>query len=188
MSQMKHILKADLYKLKCQLMKFANITEQDIQKIWRCSNETHIDDLSKLVYDYSSPLFHKMIFRFRQGEQKPSRLFKGCDPCNQRKLMSFFGLDNRTQMEIMEFFGWITNSLGIYDIAEYDEDWKKKDNIIIFSNKRDSELVKLWLESSEVHFFFAISSDIQDKLIARFNIESVDRYNAMMAKLENEEF
>ncbi len=63
---------------KFELIKFAHIKESDIQKIWRQSNEPELRDFTNLTYCYEIPLYQKMIFRFRNGNNRTSRLYQGC--------------------------------------------------------------------------------------------------------------
>jgi len=76
-----------IQKFNKQLVEFSNITENQIRDIWYNNGEEYLNDFTNLEYKGDIPLYQKMIFRFRNGGNKASRLFNGCDP--YRKCLIF---------------------------------------------------------------------------------------------------
>lgn len=155
------------------LVRFSEMTEADLQNIWRREHEPQLDNFDKLVHRYDMPLYQKMIIRFRNENRIATNLFKGCDPGNQQMVLRFyFGPLCHDLGNLIEFFAWISNSLGAYGIHEMDPE-KQQTNI------DDSRLVNLWRKNSNIKFYFLLSLDLQIAFINKYNHECVDRYNSM---------
>lgn len=164
-----------------QLFQFSNITESDIRDIWIKDNEEYLEDFSNLKYDYSIPLYQKMIFRFRNGGNLATRLYDGRDPGNKRRLTSYFGLHQSNRIpvrriisglqihhdELIEFMSWIANGLGVHDIAELKKVGVSK-----------SQYIDSW-RKNQIEFFFSLSEADQQSLIERYNLTCIAPMNDM---------
>jgi len=143
-----HVEFDELMQCKEKYLKLGNATEKDIRDIWIKPGEDN--DISNLVYNYTIPLYQKMIFRYRNANNKIIGVWNGIDPGNRRTLLSNFNIHSDDD-RIPEFFAWICFSLAIYDI-----------NII------DPSLVDLW-KKDDMHFFYFLGESRQKALIKRYN-------------------
>lgn len=169
---MNYITSSWINQHKENLLKFSNITEQDVQKIFICNkDEKPIEDFQKLEYHYCAPLFVKMIFRLRQGKGCPSQLYSGCTPGYQKQLLSYYDLWHYETGELIPFFAWIKNSLSCNDILLIEDSNNK--------NLDDSEMLKLWENNNSIKFYFLLSCEDQEKFVAKYNKDVVDEWNKM---------
>lgn len=175
MLPMKHISIEWINLYKQNLITFSNITEMDIRDIWIRKGDIYVDNFSELEYDYDIPLYQKMIFRYRNGNNLATRLFQGCDPCNKRRLLNNFNMIYENTHELIEFFAWISNGLGVYNILEFEKEEISENHM---------DYVKEW-RKNDIEFFFLLSSKVQNQLIQRYNKECIDEYNKMLKKLKN---
>jgi hypothetical protein len=180
MKPMKHLTLEQLSSKRDNLMKFSTINEQDIQKVWRQNSEKEYDneELKELKYSWDLPLFCKIIFRLRQ-EGCCTGLFRGLDPGNQSILLRYFGLSWEEGHPLVEFLHWTRYSLGPYDICilefgEYNEQLIKK-----------CSYVEKWRTNEITFFFFVLNEQQREKLIKRYNKDSVDRYNDLVSSNRN---
>ena len=161
---------ADILSLEIYLDRMSQLTQEDIQNIWRRSIELEIKDLNTLKYNYDIPLFQKMIFRFRNCERSPSMLYNQIDPINKQKLLWYIINDifnqNKTKppltytdvsifKKVIEFFIWIKSAFSWYIL--------KAD----FPSLSEHHL-QLW-NQNEIKFFFGLDNGIQLKLINMYN-------------------
>lgn len=153
-----HIQIENIIKLKKELIAFSNIIEPNIRDIWYQKGEEDLNDFSQLKYSFDIPLYQKMIFRFRNGSNKATSLFKGCDPFNQALLLEFFELSPKN-IKIIEFFAWISYGLGKYEIANLSDTYSEE---ITF--------IKKW-EKNDIDFFFSLPIEKQTNLVNRYNKE-----------------
>ena len=166
MYKLNHIKLNKINKLEGKLVKFSHINEHDIRDLWYLHKDEYLDDFSQLVYKWDAPLYQKMIFRFRNGNNKATTLYMGCDPCNKQKLMFNYELYESDINEIIYFFGWLTNSLNKYEINE-----------ILSLNDKDSLSKNEALLRNDIVFFFSLSNEQRNLLINKYNIECVDKFN-----------
>ena len=160
----KHIKQTEINNLKSKLLNFAHITEQDIRDVWRKPNEELVNDFSKIVYNYSVPLYQKMIFRFRNENKSAPMLYKGCDPGNQRQLMTYFGLYSFDDISnVIEFMAWIKYSC--YTSREYVNE-------------------NVWKSTGEIDLYFMLNEDQQTNLINEYNKDIVDKFNSDISKIK----
>jgi hypothetical protein len=159
MSKLKPANNDWIYEKRAKLIRFSNITEQQIQDIWIKRGEEYITDFSSLEYNCSAPLYQKMIFRYRNGNKLAVRLWNGCDPFNRRHLLNYFSLLEDTDQDLIEFFSWIANSLGEHQIKDL-----------------DGADVTLW-KKNNIEFYFLLPLHIQNKLITNYNKDCIKPYN-----------
>lgn len=134
----------DILNQKDLLLNISKITPNDIMSIWKESGEETICDFDNIEYDYSMPLYKKMILRFkREGKNDPSIFIKTLDPSNQYIISTWFGIHN---YKIFEFFAYIKNQFGSYQINEIglnSDKWKSNNSIIFFFDLKQNEQQKL---------------------------------------------
>ena len=156
----------DITQYSTQLLEFGNIDEKTIMNIWIEPSEPLVADLSTIKYDYTIPLYQKMIFRFRNGSNSPAFLFNGVDPCNRHKLLCKFGMYDDLCYKIMDFFVWIKSMLSPYYIRQ-----------IMTPDEVERCLIQ-W-NINEIKFFFCLLQASQEKLINKYNTECVATYDRL---------
>src|SRR5437762_8438970 len=57
------------------LLKMADMSESTVISIFGGDPSVPVDN----IYTYDMPIYKKMVFRFRQGNNSPFQLCKGCD-------------------------------------------------------------------------------------------------------------
>jgi hypothetical protein len=94
-----------------------------------------------------------MIFRFRNGNNKTTMLFKGCDPNNQRILLQYFKLyfkeDITLILESIEFLQWMYYMMNNYDAGLSEKEIALK-------------------ESNNIEFYYSYDEEGKQKLIKRY--------------------
>ena len=172
MLAMKHISLDKLYDYKEKLKQFSQLNEYNIRDIWRLVDDPFIENLNNLKYHWDMPLYQKIIFRYLNADRMASKLYRGLDCGNQRKLLDHFNMNWNEFHGIIEFFAWISNSLAVFEISQMECPEIK--------NYQKSQYVKKWKEN-DIHFFFDLPLDKQNHLIQRYNVECIDRFNEMMS-------
>lgn len=111
-----------IYSQIDQFIDLNRATEMDIQHIYRKPGEAVIghEELAQLQYDYSAPLYQKMIFRYRNAGGNIVIFWNGCDPVNQHKLLCHFSIYQLSirSME-MDFFLWLIIHNDTYTIEYF---------------------------------------------------------------------
>jgi hypothetical protein len=168
MSKLIPVSITNLLKYENSLKLFSDITELQIQDIWIKKGEP--SDITDIMYDYNIPLYQKMILRYRNGGHLTTRLFTGCDPNNQNLLLLYFNMKYNECHNMIDFFVWISESLSILDVLEFEG--------LIYSNKNieQSKYIKSW-KKNNIRFFYSLPHEDKQKLIRRYNIECVENYN-----------
>lgn len=139
----------DLLNQKELILNISKITQNDIMCIWKEPDEEIICDFDNIEYNYSMPLYKKMILRFkREGKNDPSVFIKTLDQSNQYRISVWFGIYN---YKLFEFFAYIKNHFGSYQI----------DEIGLNSDK--------WKSNNSIEFFFDLKQDEQEKLVDMYN-------------------
>jgi hypothetical protein len=156
-----------IYKYKNELIMFSNITEIQIRDIWYTKGEEYLTEFDKLEYFWNIPLYQKMIFRYRNGNNLATTLYQGCDPCNQRRLLGYFRMFYSDVYEVIEFLRWIANYLMVIDILELEGLEYNETNV------NNSELIKQW-KANNITFFFSLTKDQQRNLLKKY-IEEIFR-------------
>ena len=106
------------------LIKFSQIDEETIQKIFIRPAETPTTDFSTVKYypyPQQTPLYIHFIMKFRNMHHKYSAIefYNSCDYFNKRLLLIYYDWWLRKgSANIMDFFSWIRNMLGLHDIRE----------------------------------------------------------------------
>jgi len=165
---MQHITFDFINRYRKQLNQISEMKEEDIRAMWIQPGES--SDISNLQYNWSIPLYQKMIFRFRQCEQSPFRFCNQIDPNNQGRVMSYYKIYDDFSNQLINFFAWLKNGLGIYDLFELDGTLEQIKDI------EKSQLYQLW-KINEIKFFFGINGQKKNRLINRYNVECIDSYN-----------
>jgi len=168
---MKHITLNQLNSFKNKLLEYSLINEQDLQKIFRKVDEKELnnDELKFLKYEYSLPLFCKIIFKLRK-EGCCTGLWRSLDPGNQEKVLNYYKMSRSDGYGLLEFLHWIRYSVSPYDLCilefgAYNEELMNK-----------SSFVEKW-EKNEILFFFTLTDEQKESLIKRYNEDCVDAYN-----------
>lgn len=178
MRSLQHITTQWLTNQREKLLEFSGLTEETIRDIWGGSESIKDEDLTKIKYRDDCPLYHKMIFRFRQYDRSASRLANTIDLNNKTRLLFRYRLEG--QAEIIEFLAWIKNGLGIYDLytlAQPDlEEPESSGEEYDLDHFRDSPFHQIW-KINEIRWFFDLPIKAQNQLIERYNTECVDAYN-----------
>jgi hypothetical protein len=151
-----------------QLDRLSEMKEEDVRALWIQPGDD--PDISNLQYNWSIPLYQKMIFRFRQCEQSPFRFCNQIDPVNQSRMMSYYQIYDDFNRQLIDFFAWLKNGLGVYDLYELDGSLDSIEEI------EKSIIYQLW-KVNEIKFFFGISHSMQMSLINRYNKDCIDKYN-----------
>ena len=157
---MQHVTIDWIIKNKVNLLKFSDLSEQDIKHFWMGDNDKDIIDLKKLIYRYDAPIYQKMIWRFRNCNKSPSSFWNQIDPVQQNNLAFRYDIyfDNK---ELLYFLSWIKNGLCYTDIHNLD----MTDN-----------LYNVW-QLNEIKFFFMLNNALQEDFIKRYNTECIDTFN-----------
>lgn len=155
-----------LSQLEDKFLRFSHVSGQDVQKIWRKTDEPELKDeeLEKLEYQWSNPLWTKMFFRLKK-EGYACNLWGGCDPNNRQRLLSYFKLSSESQY--VEFFHWMRNTLSVVDIC-----YLEKGKIDDVKELDQSEHAKLWRKNEIVYFYF-LPKQKQEALVHRYNEEVI---------------
>lgn len=128
------------------LNKFSEMHWKDIQCIWILPCQNKITSVYDIKYSPNSPLYQKMILRFYNCRQSPSIFFNSIDPCEKRKLLSYYeGIDKECH-DLAHFFVWLKGNFGRYEIIK-------------LSNKLDEDPEELhddWVNYNEIVFFLAL--------------------------------
>ena len=137
------------------LEKMSNLTEDDIIEIFKKPNDKkvtmeYLEEIYNKQYVPMLPLWCTMIFRFRNYDQSPSRLYYGgCDPWNKVRFRGYFcpyegymvfGAKNYFG-QIIEFLAWIKNMWTPYLLAH------------LFKLEESDEVIQTW-NDNEIKFFF----------------------------------
>ena len=171
MQPLKRISLDQLVDYHQKLKQFSHLNEYNIRDIWKLSDEVTVDDLHDLKYHSNSPLYQKMIFRFRHSDRITSKFYRGLDPYNQEILLTHFNMNRKEYHDYIEFFAWISNGLSIVEINKMDHDGVK--------DYKSSDYVQRW-KRNDIEFFFWLPTNQQKSLIGRYNRECVDRFNEMI--------
>jgi hypothetical protein len=163
----------DVMEFKVPMERFAQITEEDIRKVWGGSDMK----LADLVYKWDLPLGDKMIFRFRgQAQKSPFCLCKQIDGGNQGRLLRYFGFKiyGFLGKRLIEFMAWIKNGLAGYSIDEIfsseriscdETDVLPQDPLSIVLDYVSIDYVSIWHNNNEIQFFFLLDVSDRCKLI-----------------------
>lgn len=128
------------------LNNFSEMHWEDIQCIWILPNENKITSIYDIKYSPDAPLYQKMILRFYNCRQSPSIFFSSIDPCNKRKLLSYYTGTDKECNDLAYFFVWLKGNFGRYEIIK-------------LSNKLGvdpAELHNDWINYNEIVFFLAL--------------------------------
>jgi hypothetical protein len=183
-----------------ELLKFAAITEEDVRNIFIKTDERPLRaiEFDTLVYSFDAPLFHKMIFRLRQGKGCPSQLYTGCDGGNKSKLLRYFGMRDRAfnkdmcdcgAGQLVGFFAWIRNSFGGHDIVALEGTGTDADVAAAAAaaaaavNMKTSAMLQAWGANNSVDFYFTLCAADQAKFIKKYNDEVVVAHNKIFDAL-----
>ena len=90
------------------LVMLSHLDEWIIQAIWISQGDTALTQFDKIKYNFSLPIFAKMIIRFQQTR---SATYFWCelDPNNRHRLLNRYGIKEDIGDKIMYFFVWIKN-------------------------------------------------------------------------------
>jgi hypothetical protein len=144
-----------LQKYRYQLLGISAITESDIRNIFITIPDKVLtsDELSSIQYDPNSPLYQKMIFRYRNGHYSPTTLYQGCDPNNRIKMLVYFGITNIPDgMLIMDFFSWLKFNYGDNKLLDMIGAWILTKGIPI----------------NEISLFFSLFPEAQQSLVEEY--------------------
>lgn len=103
----------DLYEqVKTKLIALSYITEQDIWAIYKVGDEAE-PDYKTMVYDFNTPLSHKMIWRWRNAPCA-AYFWNSVTVANREMLLAKFDIYRYELIGIgiysMDFFIWLVNS------------------------------------------------------------------------------
>ena len=155
---MNHIALNSLGSIKTELLGFSDLTESRIRDLWGRTADPLFSADHPYPQNRTPSLYEKMIFRFRQAGSAAT-FYNGLDPSTQQWLSMRCGIyDVKRGHEALLFFSWIGNGLGPSDI--------------------DAQAISLW-RKNEIRYFWSLDEARQQSLIDRYNIECIDRYNAL---------
>lgn len=163
----KETLKELLEKNKEKFIKYANLTNEQIRDIWiqpgENTNCVNIDENNTWLVSYQ-----KFILKFNSYSRKITRFYKYLSPGNKDKLLNYFGLNNDDDLQLMNFFDWITCDLGIYRLINIETGETEPQNIPTNKIIVKYPLVRRWVNSSDIVFYFDSDSQTKDKLISKY--------------------
>jgi hypothetical protein len=143
----------EIIRNTASLLKVGELSEMDIQRIWARLGDPLINENDKIEYDYSIPLYQKMILRFRrEGARDPAVFVNTVDPCNQARFANYFGVENHT---LFGFFASIKNQYNKYIIRDLLGE--------IF-------LGSTWEDLNSIQFYFSLTQEQQLKLEVMYNL------------------
>lgn len=162
-----------IQKNKEKLLRLAELSKQDIKKMFFQKGDEDIEDLDNMEYRWNLPLYCKHIFRFVNGDSQIGGMYWGLDGYGQMTVRRFFKLNDVMDegMEIMDFICWMKNSLGSYNIVCLEKDFSPSKDLEKTIQK--SELVKSWKRNC-ITFFFELNEENQMKLISDYNAMNLE--------------
>jgi hypothetical protein len=175
------LILGEFAEARLELLEFEKTTLLQIKSIWKDKNDVDYDEAyleqETLPYKWQDPLYVKMIHRYRNCHRRIAQFYHQIDPHNQwlllARLLPVCMGRTKAAGEMVSFLAWTSNMLGYYDIQK-----------LLSGDEADAkiqgELLQNW-RHAPIAFFFGLSAEAQETLLARYNREEIDLWNEHIA-------